>query len=127
MGACVQTRTVSIQWAAGWLADWWADAVLYRRLIGARLRAQMQYRASFLLMTLVSFVVTGSDLLAILILFNYFGELAGWRAGEVALLYGLAMVGFGLSARSGSSSRSWRLISNCVASAASPRVAWRWR
>jgi ABC-2 type transport system permease protein len=97
MGACVQTRTVSIQWAAGWLADWWADAVLYRRLIGARLRAQMQYRASFLLMTLVSFVVTGSDLLAILILFNYFGELAGWRAGEVALLYGLAMVGFGLS------------------------------
>jgi ABC-2 type transport system permease protein len=57
----------------------------------------MQYRASFLLMTLVSFVVTGSDLLAILILFNYFGELAGWRAGEVALLYSLAMVAFGLS------------------------------
>jgi ABC-2 type transport system permease protein len=97
MGAGVHTRKVSIQWAAGWLADWWADAVLYRRLIGARLRAQMQYRASFLLMTLVSFVVTGSDLLAILILFNYFGELAGWRAGEVALLYGLAMVAFGLS------------------------------
>jgi ABC-2 type transport system permease protein len=97
MGAGVHTRKVAIQWAAGWLADWWADAVLYRRLIGARLRAQMQYRASFLLMTLVSFVVTGSDLLAILILFNYFGELAGWRAGEVALLYGLAMVAFGLS------------------------------
>jgi ABC-2 type transport system permease protein len=97
MGAGVHTRKVAIQWAAGWLADWWADAVLYRRLIGARMRAQMQYRASFLLMTLVSFVVTGSDLLAILILFNYFGELAGWRAGEVALLYGLAMVAFGLS------------------------------
>jgi hypothetical protein len=81
MGACVQTRTVSMPWATGWLADWWADAVLYRRLIGSRLRAQMQYRASFLLMTLVSFVVTGSDLLAILILFNYIGELASWRAG----------------------------------------------
>lgn len=97
MGACLQTRKQSSQWAAGWLADGWADAVLYRRLIGARLRAQMQYRASFLLLTLVSFVVVGSDLLAILILFNYFGELAGWRAGEVALLYGLAMVAFGLS------------------------------
>jgi ABC-2 type transport system permease protein len=97
MGARVHTREVSIQWATGWLADWWADAVLYRRLVGARMRAQMQYRASFLLMTLVSFVVTGSDLLAILILFNYFGELAGWRAGEVALLYSLAMVAFGLS------------------------------
>jgi ABC-2 type transport system permease protein len=57
----------------------------------------MQYRVSFILMTLVSFVITGSDLLAILILFNYFGELAGWRAGEVALLYGLAMVAHGLS------------------------------
>jgi ABC-2 type transport system permease protein len=71
--------------------------MLYRRLIGARVRAQMQYRVSFLLMTLVSMLVTGSDLLAILILFNYFGELAGWQAGEVALLYGLAMVVFGLS------------------------------
>mgnify|MGYP003288293404 CR=1 FL=1 len=57
----------------------------------------MQYRVSFLLMTLVSFVVTGRDLLAILVLFNYFGELAGWRAGEVALLYGLAMVAHGPS------------------------------
>ncbi len=97
MGACLHARRLSSRWAGSWLAEWWADAVLYRRLIGARIRAQMQYRLSFLLMTLVSFVVTGSDLLAILILFNYFGELAGWRAGEVALLYGLAMVAFGLS------------------------------
>jgi ABC-2 type transport system permease protein len=97
MGAWLHTRSLSRQWAAGWLADWWADAVLYRRLVGARIRAQMQYRVSFLLMTLVSMVVTCSDLLAILILFNYFGDLAGWRAGEVALLYGLAMVAFGLS------------------------------
>jgi ABC-2 type transport system permease protein len=97
MRAWLHTRRLSSHWATGWLADWWADAVLYRRLIGARIRAQMQYRISFLLMTLVSFVITCSDLLAILILFNYFGELAGWRAGEVALLYGLAMVAFGLS------------------------------
>jgi ABC-2 type transport system permease protein len=73
------------------------DLVLYRRLIGARIRSQMQYRASFVLMTLVSVVVTASDLLAILILFNYFEELAGWRVGEVALLYGLVTVAFGLS------------------------------
>jgi ABC-2 type transport system permease protein len=97
MGALSSAKRLSSQSATGWLAYWWADAVLYRRLIGAHIRAQMQYRVSFLLMTLVSMVVTGSDLLAILILFNYFGELAGWRAGEVALLYGLAMVAFGLS------------------------------
>jgi len=88
---------LSNRWTTAWLADWWADAVLYQRLIGARIRAQMQYRTSFLLMTLVSLVTTGSDLWAILILFSYFGELAGWRAGEVALLYGLATLTFGLS------------------------------
>jgi ABC-2 type transport system permease protein len=97
MRTWVYCRTLFSQRFAGWLADWWADAVLYRRLIGAHIRAQMQYRVSFLLMTLVRMMVTGSDLLAILILFNYFGELAGWRAGEVALLYGLVMVAFGLS------------------------------
>jgi ABC-2 type transport system permease protein len=97
VGASPRAERLSGQWVSAWLEDRWADAGLYRRLIGAHVRAQMQYRASFLLMTLVSFVVTGSDLLAILVLFNYFGELAGWRAGEVALLYGLAMVAHGLS------------------------------
>jgi ABC-2 type transport system permease protein len=97
MGPLFSVKRLSGESATGWLADSWADIVLYRRLIGARIRAQMQYRVSFLLMTLVSMVVAGSDLLAILILFNYFGELAGWQAGEVALLYGLAMVAFGLS------------------------------
>jgi ABC-2 type transport system permease protein len=97
VGALSRAKRLSGQWVSAWLADCWADAGLYRRLIGAHIRAQMQYRVSFILMTLVSFVITGSDLLAILILFNYFGELAGWRAGEVALLYGLAMVAHGLS------------------------------
>jgi ABC-2 type transport system permease protein len=97
MGASPRAERLSGQWVSAWLEDCWVDAGLYRRLIGAHVRAQMQYRVSFLLMTLVSFVVTGSDLLAILIIFNYFGELAGWRAGEVALLYGLAMVAHGLS------------------------------
>jgi ABC-2 type transport system permease protein len=97
VGAWWHTMRQSGGWVTDWTADCWADALLYRRLIGAHIRAQMQYRVSFLLMTLVSFVVTGSDLLAILILFDHFGELAGWRAGEVALLYGLAMIAFGLS------------------------------
>ncbi len=78
MGAFLHTGRLFSRWATGRPADWWADAVLYRRLIGARIRAQMQYRVSFLLMTLIRLIVTGSELLAILILFNYFGELAGW-------------------------------------------------
>lgn len=83
--------------AAGWLADARDDLRLYRRLMGARVRSQMQYRQSFMLMTLVSLISTGSELLAILILFDRFGDLAGWQVGEVALLYGLASVAFGLN------------------------------
>jgi ABC-2 type transport system permease protein len=86
------THHSSLPWA-----DWWADVTLYGRLVAARLRSQMQYRTSFALMTLVSLVSTGSELLAIMIMFNHFGELAGWRVGEVALLYGLASVAFGLN------------------------------
>ena len=71
-----------------WTA-WRQDAALYRRFLGARLRSQMQYRASFLMMTLASLLSTGTELLAILILFHQFGDLAGWQVGEVALLYGL--------------------------------------
>ena len=81
----------------GWLDNLRADVALYRRFVGARLRSQMQYRASFLVMTGVTFLGLATEFIAILILFNRFGELAGWRVGEVALLYGLVSISFGLS------------------------------
>lgn len=82
---------------AGWLENLRADASIYRRLVGARLRSQAQYRASFLLMTLITFLGLLSELVAVLILFGRFGELAGWRVGEVAFLCGLGWIAFGLS------------------------------
>lgn len=82
---------------AGWLENLRADASIYRRLVGARLRSQAQYRTSFLLMTLITFLGLLSELVAVLILFGRFGELAGWRVGEVAFLCGLAWIAFGLS------------------------------
>ncbi len=57
----------------------------------------MQYRVSFLLQLLGSFSTVFAELLAVLILFRTFGEMAGWRVGEVALLYSLVAIGFGLS------------------------------
>lgn len=70
---------------------------LYFRLIGARIRAQMQYKVSFW-MELVGFgLVTGLEFATVVILFARFQSIAGWSLAEVALLYGLASTAFGLA------------------------------
>lgn len=72
------------------------DTRLYFRFVGSRLRSQMQYRTSFLLMTGITMLGLATEFIAILLLFNRFGDLGGWTVGEVALLYGLASMSFGL-------------------------------
>lgn len=70
---------------------------LYFKLIGARIRAQMQYKVSFW-MELVGFgLVTGLEFGAVAILFARFHSIAGWSLPEVALLYGLTSVAFGIA------------------------------
>jgi len=72
------------------------NARLYFRLAGARLRGQTQYRVSFAFQVASSFTTTFVELLAVLILFRTFTDLGGWSVGEVAFLYGIASVAFGL-------------------------------
>src|SRR3954463_5715018 len=70
---------------------------LYWRLVGARIRAQMQYKVSFLL-DLVGYVLkTVLDFAVIAILFSRFPSIGGWNIAEVALLYGLTTVPFSLN------------------------------
>lgn len=70
---------------------------LYRRLIGARARSQMQYRVSFWLAAVGNIAVTLGDFLAIAVFFSRVPQLAGWSLGEVAMIYGLAFTAFGLA------------------------------
>lgn len=75
-----------------------ADALaLYLRLVSARVRAQWQYRTSFGLDVLGVFLVTFLDFAAILVIFDNVPQLEGWTVQEVALLYGVAGVGFSLA------------------------------
>jgi ABC-2 type transport system permease protein len=67
---------------------------LYGRLIGAQLRGQMQYKASFLLALLGSFLVNLAEFGVVLVLFARIPQLAGWSLPEVALLYGLSGLAF---------------------------------
>jgi len=70
---------------------------LYRRLVGIRIRSQMQYRASFALQVFAAFLTTFSEMATVLIFFSFVPRIGGWRVGEVALLYGMASVSFGLA------------------------------
>lgn len=74
-----------------------ADVALYRLMAGSRLRSQMQYRESFLVSMVIGFLGLSAEFLAIIILFNRFDNLIGWSVGEVAFLYGIASVSFGLA------------------------------
>jgi ABC-2 type transport system permease protein len=67
---------------------------LYLRLIGAQLRSQMQYKVSFGLALVGSFLSCVTEFAAVLILFNRIPVLAGWSFAEVALLYGISGVCF---------------------------------
>ena len=70
---------------------------LYFRLIGARIRAQMQYRVSFLTELFSFALVTGLELLVLVLLVQRFGTVAGWSAPEIALLYGISSASLGIA------------------------------
>ncbi|MBN1554998.1 MAG: ABC-2 family transporter protein [Phycisphaerae bacterium] len=67
-------------------------ARLYIRYIGISIRSQMQYRASFVMLSISSFFATAIDVVGIWALFERFGTLRGWRLAEVGLFFGLVNV-----------------------------------
>lgn len=70
------------------------SADLYRRLVGAQIQSQMQYRLSFALDLLSTGLITLVEFAAIAFVFQRFDSLGGWTLGEVALLYGMVAVAF---------------------------------
>jgi ABC-2 type transport system permease protein len=83
------------------LRDWRSRATfnwtLYRKLVGAQVRSQMQYRTSFVLETIAQFVGNVLDFVVVLIFFTRMPTLGGWTLPEIGLLYGLSSVAFGVS------------------------------
>ena len=80
---------------------WWCTLVerrpLYLRLLAAQLRSQLQYRSSFVLTALGTALITASEFVGVWALFERFGSIRGWLLHEVAILYGLLAVGFGVA------------------------------
>lgn len=60
-------------------------------------RVSWSYRTSFLVMTTASFVITGVDFVAILVMFANVDRLGGFGLGPIAFLYGATSLALGVS------------------------------
>ena len=67
---------------------------LYGHYVAASIRAQMQYPAAFLMISAAQLLATAGEVVAIWALFHRFGQVVGWRLGEVAVFYGVVNVSF---------------------------------
>lgn len=74
-----------------------ADLSLYRRLIAMQLRAQVQYKINVLIDIVTYLSVTCLEFVPVLIFFGPFPSLLGWTVGEVAMLYAITSMSFGLA------------------------------
>jgi len=70
---------------------------IYLHYVSLSLRGQMQYKASFIMMSVGHFLVTIIDFLGIWILFERFSSLKSWTLTEVALFYGMVSISFALA------------------------------
>jgi ABC-2 type transport system permease protein len=70
---------------------------LYGRYAAASIRAQVSYPGTLAMMIAGQFLVTVIEFIGVWALFRRFGQIGGWRLGDVALFYGLVSVTFSLS------------------------------
>ncbi|TDT40739.1 ABC-2 type transport system permease protein [Streptomyces sp. BK208] len=69
----------------------------YGLIAGMWIRSTMAYRTSFVLTAFGNFAMNALDFVAILLMFSRVDALGGWSLPEVAFLYGLSGVSFGLA------------------------------
>lgn len=78
------------------IGEWRSDLVVLRHLLAARLRGQLQYRASFITQIIANAAVGFAEFGTILVFFLHIDTLGGWTIGEIAVLYGIATMSFGI-------------------------------
>ncbi len=74
----------------------WHTLGIYRRLLGVQLNSQLQYRAAFSLDLIATGLIVIFEFGSIALALQRFGGIQGWTLGEVAFLYGLVEIAFGL-------------------------------
>jgi ABC-2 type transport system permease protein len=72
------------------------DLRLLFRYLGISVRSQLEYRASFLMLSAGYLLITVLEFLSVWVLFSRFGNLQGWSLPEIALFYGIVNIAFAL-------------------------------
>ncbi|MDZ4321326.1 MAG: ABC-2 family transporter protein, partial [Phenylobacterium sp.] len=70
---------------------------LLGRYYAASMRAQLQYPGSAIMLGIGAFATTIIDMLAVWALFDRFGQVQGWRLGDIAVFYGVISISFALA------------------------------
>jgi viologen exporter family transport system permease protein len=71
--------------------------VVWRRLVAAQVRSQLQYPISFALDVFGSFWMSFIDFLVVLVIFRNVPRLNAWNVHEVAFLYALSSITFAIT------------------------------
>jgi ABC-2 type transport system permease protein len=69
---------------------------MYQRLLSIQVRSQLEYRISFLFDFMASVLYFSFWFLSLALIFQKFDNLGGWSLPEVAFLYGMVEMAFGL-------------------------------
>ena len=69
----------------------------HRRIVSARVRSDLQYRASFATFLVAQAGFTGLELVSVLLTMRLVPDLGGWSSDHVAFLFGAAMLSFGFA------------------------------
>lgn len=67
---------------------------IYFKLITMHIKSELEYKKSFIFMTIASFIITFLMIISIYLLFEKFGQIEGWTFYEVALTFGVIMFCF---------------------------------
>ena len=70
---------------------------LYLHYARASVRAQAQYPAAFLMLSAAQFLATGIEIVGVWALFARFGQVLGWRFGDICIFYGVVNFTFALA------------------------------
>ncbi len=70
---------------------------LYFKYVRFNIESQLQYKASFIMMSIGHFLITFIEFLGVWVLFQRFGDINGFKLEEVALFYGIVNMAFSIT------------------------------